>query len=247
MDDASPWIGGEMDCMRMRWFDVRTARIALGAVFALVGCVKSHDVVENDAGSGVIDQGGASGTGGGGTTGSSGRGVGGATGASGRGASGTTGVNVAGTAGRFGSAGSGRGNTGRNGTAGATMTGGLAGAGAGPTTGGVSHDVSRCMPCQAADSVTGTLEACCTADQKCGVDVSGFTTTPMCAEQNAPGTESAACPSANLMGFVNVPGCCGADGICGLLLTQFGPLGCAHGSAVSMLFGTADTTTRCTP
>jgi hypothetical protein len=132
---------------------------------------------------------------------------------------------------------------GRNGgSAGAAVIGS-----AGSASSSISHDVSRCMPCQAAQAFTGMLEACCTADQKCGVDVSGFTTTPSCAEQNAPGAQSAACPSADYMGFFTIPGCCAANGICGLLIQQLAPLGCAQGSDLASTFGIADTKTRCTP
>jgi hypothetical protein len=144
---------------------------------------------------------------------------------------------------------------------GAGGTGGLATGGAFGGTGGIgttpppaggpiSHDVSACMPCQAAMGLTGTVDACCTANNRCGVDLSSLTGQALCVEQNAPGTQTMACPAASYMGLVSIPGCCRADATCGLVIQQLAPLGCAPAGSVSMLIGdTSGATagvTRCT-
>ncbi len=122
-------------------------------------------------------------------------------------------------------------------------TSGTAAAAAGP----VSHDVSACMPCQSSMGFTGTLEACCTAAGRCGLDVSSLTGESMCAEQNAPGTQTMACPSTSVMGFLSLPGCCRPDGTCGFVIDQIAPLGCVDSASVAKSLGmAAGTVTPCT-
>lgn len=69
------------------------------------------------------------------------------------------------------------------------------------------------------------LAGCCTADDKCGVDLAsvGFGTT--CQEANAPGKANNACPSQTVAGILPLSGCCKPDGTCGALDNLFG-LGC---------------------
>jgi hypothetical protein len=127
---------------------------------------------------------------------------------------------------------------------GGSRAGGTGGVGTGGTPGTVpggpvSHDVSACMPCQAAMGLTGTIEACCTVDKKCGLDLSSMNPQAGCVQQNAPGTQTMSCPTASYMGFVTIPGCCGADGRCGLVIQQLAPLGCVKESVVGPLIGTS--------
>jgi hypothetical protein len=82
------------------------------------------------------------------------------------------------------------------------------------------------------------LPGCCTSDNKCGMDVASLGFGAGCAEMNAPGAVSAACPSQNLGGFLPLDGCCRPDGTCGVLDT-FAGLGCTNVGATQ--------TTRCTP
>ncbi|HET8933101.1 MAG TPA: hypothetical protein VFN67_06680 [Polyangiales bacterium] len=75
---------------------------------------------------------------------------------------------------------------------------------------------------------------CCTADNKCGFDLSALGFGEGCAEMNAPGKANASCPGMNLGGFLPLEGCCTPDGKCGLLDT-FAGLGCTTaGSAEGM-------------
>lgn len=74
---------------------------------------------------------------------------------------------------------------------------------------------------------------CCTADDKCGLDVSALGFGEGCLEMGAPGTPNDACPSTSLGGFP-VAGCCTPEGKCGLDATLAG-LGCTTvGSAEGM-------------
>jgi hypothetical protein len=219
---------------------------AAGLALALCSCSKGHDLdvlpasgVAPDAGqlaaaagTGVAGSAGRISTGASGSAGTAGAGGGGGVGAAGLGAGG-------GTAGRGGAAGRG-GTTGRGGMAG--RGGGTAGASS-----AVSHDVSACMPCQAAMGLVGTLEACCTTAGKCGVDISSFSGQASCAQQNAPGNQTMACPSTSLMGIATIPGCCGADGVCGLVIMQLAPLGCVHASDLGSLVSVPGPPMRCTP
>jgi hypothetical protein len=59
------------------------------------------------------------------------------------------------------------------------------------------------------------VPGCCTDDDKCGLDVGSLGFGEGCAELNAPGTPSEACPAQSLGGF-EVGGCCKPDGTCGV-------------------------------
>lgn len=87
-----------------------------------------------------------------------------------------------------------------------------------------------CNPteCEGASSMFGTTPACCTADDRCGLDFSALGLTE-CLERNAPGPVDSACPGADLFGLISFPGCCARDSMCGLRIDSFLPLGCVSG------------------
>jgi hypothetical protein len=72
--------------------------------------------------------------------------------------------------------------------------------------------------------VVATAPACCTPDDKCGLDLSALGLSS-CAEMNAPGKADPACPSQSLLGFLTFEGCCREDNTCGAMDT-FAGLGC---------------------
>ena len=209
-----------------RWLPLLAAALFISP---LAGCSDSHDLdrgvpaLRNDGGL----QGGA-GSGGMATAG---------TGPGGAPAGGTGGIFGGGTGGTpGGSGGSGGG------------TGGLGpGGGVSPNAGNppvVSQDVTTCSPCPPAMGIGGALEACCTADNQCGVDVTMLTGTAMCVQQNGPGAQSSECPTGDYMGFVSVPGCCKPDGTCGVVIQQLAPLGCVSVDALGGLITTMQTSNQ---
>jgi hypothetical protein len=194
--------------------------VSVSAGLLLAACTKSHDVdfVEQPltAGSGTAGKGSA-GSGSAGRTGAAGRIAVAGTGAAGRiGAAGT------GAAGRIGAAG-----TGAAGRIGAAGRGGAAGAGT----------MLSCGTCAPAN-LFGFLmaPACCTSNNKCGLDLSSLGSAT-CVEQNAAGTLDPSCPAASVMG-VMLQGCCRPDGTCGAMDTYLG-LGCTA--------ATSTETVTCTP
>lgn len=157
----------------------------------------------------------------------------------GGGSGGTTGS--AGTAGSTGTAGSGgtdAGAAGSGGTdAGAAGSGGAAGSDAG---GSVTCGSSSC----ASFSYQGliTLAGCCTGpnNDKCGSDLSQVHQfVPQipsgCEEHNQPGIPDNNCPTVSLGGQFSAPGCCRANGVCGVMidLSQAGGpnFGCVDASS----------------
>lgn len=121
-----------------------------------------------------------------------------------------------------GSAGAGNAGSGTGGSAGTAGSGGRAPAGQ-----PVFDDVSSCAPCMGSDGMSGALEACCTADGACGLDISPFSGgAPQCVPQNAPGVESSACPAYTFGGTFALTSCCSEDGLCGVFIMQTAPLGC---------------------
>lgn len=121
--------------------------------------------------------------------------------------------------------------------------GGSSNAGAGGSKSSGGSDSTGSGDCVAADcpgvSLFGAMAAgCCTADGKCGADVSGLGLGDGCAEMNAPGDPDSACPSQSLGGFFTLEGCCRPDGQCGVLDT-FAGLGCTTVGATG--------TTSCEP
>jgi hypothetical protein len=227
---------------RSRASGLRLAGLAL----ALCACSKGHDLDALGAlGSPSGEAAGIGGAGAGSTRISTGAsGSLGSAGASGLGAIGIGGTGA--SAGRGGLAG--RGGTAGVGRGGAAGRGGVtAGTNGGQPAGGASQNVSACMPCQDAMGLTGTLAACCTTTGTCGVDFSAFSGQAGCVQQNAPGGQTMACPSTSLMGFVTIPGCCGADGVCGLVIQQLAPLGCAHASDLGSLVTVPGPAMRCVP
>jgi hypothetical protein len=67
--------------------------------------------------------------------------------------------------------------------------------------------------------------SCCTESNTCGLTLAALGVAA-CFELDAPGTETADCPSAMLGQGFTLPGCCTPDGICGAL-DEFLGLGCA--------------------
>jgi hypothetical protein len=187
--------------------------VAVSAGLLLAACTKSHDVdfVEQP-----LMAGSAAGSGTAGKA-SAGTGSAGRTGAAGRiGAAGT------GAAGRIGAAG-----TGAAGRIGAAGRGGAAG-------GGTMLSCGTCAPANLFGFIMAP--ACCTSNNKCGLDLSQLGSAT-CVEQNAAGTLDPSCPTASVMG-VMLQGCCRPDGTCGAMDTYLG-LGCTA--------ATSTETVTCTP
>jgi hypothetical protein len=85
--------------------------------------------------------------------------------------------------------------------------------------------IGKCMGC-VPGNLLGFLQvpACCTTDNKCGLDLSALGMTG-CAEANAEGSANAACPAQSVGGFLTFEGCCRPDKTCGSLDNILG-LGC---------------------
>jgi hypothetical protein len=182
------------------WFAV-----GLSAGLLLAACTKSHDV---DLTEQSLTGGSAAGSGVAGRGSTAGRGV--AVGGAGRtGGAGRIGVAGTGAAGRIGVAGTGA--AGRGAVAG---RGGAAG-------GGTVLGCGTCAPANLFGFIMAA--ACCTSDNKCGLDLTSLGSA-MCVQQNAAGTLDPNCPAGNVMG-VMLQGCCRPDGTCGAMDTYLG-LGC---------------------
>jgi hypothetical protein len=98
---------------------------------------------------------------------------------------------------------------------------------------GASGASEPCGASCAAGSLLGTmLPACCTSDDKCGLDLSAFGSTS-CVEKNAPGSIDTSCPDRSFALFA-LPGCCRSDGICGGMDTSVG-LGCTTDPAAPIV------------
>ena len=219
----------------------RSVFVMLAFALAWGGCSKSHDLmarVNEPADAGLAANNGAGGS------------------ATGSGGDSTNGI----ASGQPGAAGSGTSGSGNAGSGGASSPGGAGGTGnvggqpvpgAGGMTGGMtsSGNVTACSPCADAMSMFGTAPACCTADKKCGVDVSGLTGAqgggqgggrgggrgggqtagaPKCLQQNAPGTLDTNCPAYDYMGVFMIPGCCKANKTCGVMIRMLAPVGCVE-------------------
>jgi hypothetical protein len=78
--------------------------------------------------------------------------------------------------------------------------------------------------------------ACCTADAKCGLDLTSLGGAA-CVEQNVAGTLDPNCPAGSVMG-VMLQGCCRADGTCGAMDTYLG-LGCTAATSTEKVACTA--------
>ena len=133
--------------------------------------------------------------------------------------------------GKPGAAGGGMSGAGNTGSGGSAQSGGAGGSG----------NVSACSPCADAMSMLGTAPACCTTDNKCGVDISGLAGGQgggqgggrggggtMCLQQNAPGTLDTSCPAYDFMGAFMIPGCCKPNKTCGVMIRMLAPLGCVE-------------------
>lgn len=106
----------------------------------------------------------------------------------------------------------GAGSGGSGGTAGAAGTGGTGGA-------------PMCVvdECEAAPGgLPIPIEVCCTDEEECGLSVSLLG--DECLPRDAPGVPDSDCPSQS-MGPITFPGCCNADGVCGVQDSFIG-LGC---------------------
>lgn len=108
--------------------------------------------------------------------------------------------------------------------------GGRGGTGGSGGSGNSANSVSCDKQCAASMVLGVAVPACCTDDNKCGLDLSGLGIGEGCAEMNAVGSANAACPAVNLLGFYPLEGCCRPDGKCGVLDT-FAGLGCTTAGA----------------
>jgi hypothetical protein len=99
--------------------------------------------------------------------------------------------------------------------------------------------------CQGATSFFGDTPACCTVDEQCGLDFSALGLAE-CLQREAPGQITAACPAVDLFGFVSFPGCCAPEGLCGLNVNAFLPLGCVV-EGIPIPGVPAEPPTACTP
>jgi hypothetical protein len=82
--------------------------------------------------------------------------------------------------------------------------------------------------CEGSSSMFGDTAPCCTDDGFCGLDTSALGVEG-CVERDAPGELDSSCPSANILGFVELPGCCARGGKCGHLIRMLFPVGCLAG------------------
>ena len=121
------------------------------------------------------------------------------------------------------------GNTQSGGSGGSGARGGSGGSGARAGTGGTPGTTLKCDKECSGSAFLGT--PCCTADNKCGLDISALGFGDGCAEMNAPGKVNTACPGMTIGGFLPLEGCCTPAGKCGLLDT-FAGLGCTTAGSV---------------
>jgi hypothetical protein len=124
-----------------------------------------------------------------------------------------------GTGGTVSTSGTGGSQAGRSGVAGG------AGRAAGGSGGGAAAVSCGGATCPGTNIFGVALPACCTTDDKCGVDLASVGFAATCQEANAPGNANPACPSQTVAGILPLSGCCRPDGTCGALDNLFG-LGC---------------------
>jgi hypothetical protein len=137
--------------------------------------------------------------------------------------------------------GTGRGNPGAGADGGSTPGSGNSGSSGGGTGEPVFDDVSSCQPCEGAEGSMGPLEPCCTADGECGLDIGAINGLgPTCAQQNAPGTQSMSCPAYMFGQNFDLTSCCGAGGVCGVMIVMTAPLGCVDPRLLGDLVSPAD-------
>lgn len=117
----------------------------------------------------------------------------------------------------------GRGGSGGGGAAGQAARAGSSASSAGRGGGNATLSCAG-KTCMGGNVFGVALPGCCTADDKCGIDLAavGF---GGCEEANAPGAANAACPSQTIAGILPLSGCCKPNGTCGGLDTFVG-LGC---------------------
>ncbi|HEY2734090.1 MAG TPA: hypothetical protein VGI70_08895, partial [Polyangiales bacterium] len=175
------FFSGEGAVMFQRVSDRSLFAWSLSACLCFGACTKSHDVEPSEqplaAAGHAAGSGGRSGAGAG--RGGSAGGI--AVGRAGNGAAGRAGNGSAGRAGSAAAAGRGGATGGSSGAAGGTAL--------------------SCGTCASANIFNILpVSACCTSDNKCGLDLSSLGIA-MCVEQNAPGTLDANCPAGMTMGF----------------------------------------------
>jgi hypothetical protein len=114
-----------------------------------------------------------------------------------------------------------------------------------------SEDVSSCSPCESISGSLGGVPACCTDDNQCGADLSALGGSAGCVDREQPGSMSNECPSISIMqGGFDIPGCCRANGRCGITIMRLAPLGCVEPGVVEdllMFDSPAGRPGRCTP
>jgi len=115
--------------------------------------------------------------------------------------------------------------------AGGSSGGGFPGGGGNQTP--PAQNVAACSPCQSATGTFGTVPACCTNTNACGVDLGALTGSGTdCVAQNQPGVDDGQCAPFDFMG-TSVPGCCMPSGQCGVLIMRLAPLGCVQPDVVA--------------